>query len=489
MNTLITTAISYTNGSPHIGHLYESVLADFVKKIFILHGSNVKLLTGTDEHGKKIEETAKTHNLTPIELCDKYAREFKSLNDNLKTDYDNFIRTSEVDHIALVKDIVTKCEHDIYLDKYIGWYSIREETYLTEAECILTDFKDVVTGIPYEKISEPSYYFALGKYSDFIQGYFLGLNIGIGIKNNLLARVKVLKDLSMTRTTFDWGIPMPFDEMNKHIIYVWFDALLNYVTGKKRLFGLEDVDIYHIIGKDIVWFHTVIYPSILKSAGLDNLITNNVIVHGFIMDKAGNKMSKSLGNTIGVDYLMEKYNLESIRYYLLANTRLYEDIHFSEESLKELYNNDLIKNFGNGVQRIYKLVIPVQTEINSQISNSKIQVDASLQFVKNVLNKVIKTFNVGEYFDDVNSKIKYLNKKITDDKPWEKLLIEKVNILTELLIDLDSIMILLYPIIPDKINELRNLFGLIPVSNTWFDDYKLNIKVENKQIKVFTVIK
>jgi len=489
MNTLVTTAISYTNGSPHIGHLYESVFADFAKKIFILNGSNVKLLTGTDEHGKKIEETAKRYGLTSRELCDKYSAEFKSLNDKLKTDYDYFIRTTDEKHVSVVKQIVTQCKNDIYLDKYVGWYSIREETYLTEAECKTTNFKDPVTGIPYEKIEESSYYFSLSKYSDFIQNYFLNLHISSGVKSNLLDRVKELKDLSITRTTFDWGITMPLDETNIHIIYVWFDALLNYVTGKEQLFGSEDSNIYHIIGKDIVWFHTVIYPSILKSAKLDNLITNNILVHGFVMDKAGNKMSKSLGNTVDVDYLMGKYNLEAIRYYLLSNTRLYEDIHFSEEALKELYNNDLIKNFGNLVQRIYKLVIPVQSEINLQITNNKISVVESVELVKNAVDKFIKTFNVGEYFDNVNCKIKYLNKLITDTKPWEKSLEEKVTILTELIIGLDTAMILLYPIIPDKIDELRNLFGLIPISNIMFENYSLSIKVENKQIKVFTMIK
>ena len=489
MNTLVTTAISYTNGSPHIGHLYESIFADFVKKIFILNGSNTKLLTGTDEHGKKIEESAKKYNVTSSELCDKYAAEFKNLNDKLKTDYDYFIRTTDEKHISLVKETIVKCKDDIYLDKYIGWYNIREENYLTEAECKTTDYKDPVTGIPYEKIEESSYYFALGKYSDFIQNYFLNLNISSGLKTNLLDRVKELKDLSITRTTFEWGIDMPLDETNKHIIYVWFDALLNYVTGKKILFEDENINIYHIIGKDIVWFHTVIYPSILKSAGLDNLITNNILVHGFIMDKNGVKMGKSLGNAIDVDYLTAKYNLEAIRYYLLTNTRLNEDIHFSEDALKELYNNDLIKNFGNLVQRIYKLVIPVQNEINLQISNNKLQVIESLEFAQNTLKKVKDTFDVGEYFSDVNCKIKYLNKLITDTKPWEKSLDEKVNILTELLIGLDSVMILLYPTIPDKIDELRNLFGLTPISNAIFTNYNLNIKVEDKQIKVFTMIK
>jgi methionyl-tRNA synthetase len=489
MNTLVTTAISYTNGSPHIGHLYESIFADFVKKIFVLNESNVKLLTGTDEHGKKIEESAKKCNMTSSELCDKYSQEFKNLNKKIGTDYDYFIRTTEEKHISLVKDIIAKCKDDIYLDKYVGWYSIREENYLTEAECKASNFKDPVTNIPYEKIEEPSYYFALGKYSNFIQTYFTNLKIGVGLKSNLLDRVKELKDLSITRTGFEWGIDMPLDSTNKHIIYVWFDALLNYVTGKTILFGDEDADIYHIIGKDIVWFHTVIYPSILKSAGLDNLITNNVLVHGFIMDKNGIKMGKSLGNAISVEYLTEKYNLDAIRYYLLANTRLNEDIHFSEDALKDLYNNDLIKNFGNLVQRVYKLVIPVQDKVNYQISRNKLQVDTELSLVKTTLKKVKDTFDMSEYFNDINLKIKFLNKLISDTKPWEKNDDEKVNILTELIIGLDASMLLLYPIIPEKISQLRNLFGLCSISNKIFTNYNLHIDVEDKQIKVFTPIK
>lgn len=495
MNTLITTAISYANSSPHIGHLYESILGDFVKKIFILKGSNVKLLTGTDEHGKKICDTAKKNNMTPIELCDKYSAEFKKLNDDLKTSYDYFIRTTELDHKQLVIDIIKKCP-GIYLGTYSGWYSVREENYLTEEESKLTNYKDPQTQIPYEKIEEKVYFFALSQYKNFIQEYFQELNIPECIKKNLGSRVNDLKDLSISRTTFDWGIPMPLNldpnPLNNHVIYVWFDALLNYVTGKNKLFGNEPTEIIHIIGKDIIWFHSVIYPSILKSVEKTDLISNSIIVHGFIMDKNGNKMSKSIGNTIGVDYLITKYPIESIRYYLLSNTKINEDILFSEDSLKSTYNNELIKNFGNLVQRIYSLVSPIQSFIpNYLLSNTQLIEDFRSQ-VKNHLDKFTCQFNFSEYIEEVMKFNKDLNKFITDKKPWEKTLDtsnELVDIMGNLILSLDWLMILFYPIIPDKIDYLRDIFGFMKISNKIIETYVPTFNLKNVQLKAFSFIK
>ena len=488
MNNLVTTAISYTNGSPHIGHLYESVLSDFIKHLLIISGNNTKLLTGTDEHGKKIEETAIKNNIKPIELCNKYSEEFKKLNNNIKTKYDNFIRTTEDDHILLVQEALKKVLDDgnIYLGTYKGWYNTREETFMSELDCKLNNYIDPVSGKPYELIEEETYYFKLSKFKNELIEYVKKLNVSEYVKNDLLLKLEDLKDLSISRTSFNWGIKFPFND--KHIVYVWFDALLNYITGKNRLYGEEDTEIIHIIGKDIVWFHAVIYPAILLALDKQKYITTNIFIHGFIMDQNGNKMSKSLGNTVDVDYLINKFNIEAIRFYLITNTTS-EDINFSEERMISQYNNELIKSFGNLFQRLYKLLIPIQNEINILLKEKNVIIKSNYEKGKEVINNIISNnFNIRKYIEYINEKLSYSNKRITDDKPWEKEVGEKVIILTDLLIELDYILILLYPVIPDKINELRKYLGLENVNNNSLQNDKLEIKITEGNIKAFKIL-
>jgi len=468
-NTLITTAISYTNGGPHIGHLYESVLSDFLLKSFKLF-SNVKLLTGTDEHGKKIETTAQSQNMTPLELCNINSIKFKSLNDKLGVNYDHFIRTTDENHKKLVTESILASESngDIYLDNYTGYYNLREECFVSELEAAQSNYLDSVTGKPLEKITEESYFFKLEKYKEYIKN----LNqSGLVFPTYCFAadtRLDILKDLSISRTSFNWGIEFPkLVSEEKHIVYVWFDALLNYVTGSKLLFDQDKPALpcgssrardspnmtIHLIGKDIIWFHSVIYPAILKSCGYDEYQAKNILVHGFILDKNGIKMSKSLGNVIDVDYLLDKYPVEAIRYYLIMETTWGEDIKFNEDRLKELYNNQLIKDFGNLYQRLYTLTKPLQKEINEYFINKDNLIRKTIDQFMNELEPITKSYSIYKYKSLIQTLCTNTNKELTDKKPWDKTtnLENKIQIIGSLLVEMNKIMILLNPIIPNKI--------------------------------------
>jgi len=385
-NTLITTAISYTNGSPHIGHMYESILGDFIKHLYIISGKNTKLLTGTDEHGKKIEESAIKNNVTPKQLCDKFSDEFKSLNKRLHTKYDHFIRTTDLEHINLVQESLHTVNNnkDIYKAIYEGWYNTREESYISELEYKNTNGMDPVTSKPYEKVTEETYYFKLSQYQGKLQKYLNDCTIPSYLQQEFLKKIEELKDISISRQHFNWGVPFPFD--TNHIVYVWFDALLNYVTGKNILYN-TDTDIVHIIGKDIVWFHVVIYPAILYALNYDKLVTPNVFVHGHIMDSMGNKMSKSVGNVIDVNYILDKYNVEAIRYYLISNTSECNDINFSEEHMVAMYNNELMAGFGNLFQRLFKLLLECQDDINSLLKEQTDKIKNNYDEIKNILKQ------------------------------------------------------------------------------------------------------
>ena len=498
-NTLITTAISYTNGGPHIGHLYESVLSDFLLKSFKLF-SNVKLLTGTDEHGKKIETTAQSQNMTPLELCNVNSIKFKLLNDKLGVNYDHFIRTTDENHKKLVTEsiLLSESNGDIYLDNYTGYYNVREECFVSELEAAQSNYLDTVTGKPLEKITEESYFFKLEKYKEYIKNINQSGLVFPPTSFATDSRLDTLKDLSISRTSFNWGIEFPkLVSEEKHIVYVWFDALLNYVTGSKLLFDQDkpalpcgssrardspDTTI-HLIGKDIIWFHSVIYPAILKSCGYNEFQAKNILVHGFILDKNGIKMSKSLGNVIDVDYLLDKYPVEAIRYYLIMETSWGEDIKFNEDRLKELYNNQLIKDFGNLYQRLYTLTKPIQQKINQYFIDNDIVIRKAIDQFMNELEPITKSYAIYKYKSLIQTLCTFTNKELTDKQPWLSTvnLENKVKIIGSLLVEMNKIMILLNPIIPSKIDKLRKWLGWEDIYN-----YQLNLTVD--KVRAFEIL-
>lgn len=441
---LITTAISYPNGVPHIGHMYEAILADIYNRLSILNGVNSKLLTGTDEHGKKIQVTAQNKGMTPIELCNMNSDLFKRMLENIDINYDLFIRTTDNDHIQLVTKVVELTSNDIFKSTYSGYYNIREETFVSPTDARENEYKDPVTGDLLEIREEETYMFCLSKFEEYIrENLHRVYNFNT---DSFDERLSKLQDLSITRLKseeFNWGIDFPLD--HNHVIYVWYDALLNYITGLVSLFNSEKVETIHVIGKDIVWFHCVIYPAILKSMGVFH-IYDKIFVHGFILDANGNKMSKSLNNVVDPQYLLDKYQSDYIRFYLFMETNPGSDIKFSEERLVSVCNSILVNGFGNLFQRLYKLWLDVDYyPFSSFTHENNDSIDILNDFVS-LRTKLI---------DDIDS----INREITENKPWAMSLHNKKNFLIGIGSKFYSILCILSCIIPEKIKYLNSYLG------------------------------
>lgn len=333
----ITTAINYTNGPGHMGHAYEAATSDVIARHQRLMNSKhpVYFVTGSDEHGQKIDEAAAAEGVAPLEICNKYVTGFQVLNQRLHITNDDYVRTTSDRHKRTARELWKRCAAagDIYLDTYAGWYNVREETFVTETEAALSDFTDPVSGLPFKRVEEESYFFRMSIYKDRLIQYIEVDNPDfiqpVNHRNLILQRLKSddLRDLSISRTTFNWGITVPEGFHDNHVMYVWMDALSNYLTGVDGL-GVNDEDgnstasglskfwpaNVHIIGKDILWFHTVIWPCLLMSAGV--ALPKTVFAHGFVNDKEGKKMSKSMGNVVDPHDMLDKFDVDTFRWYV-----------------------------------------------------------------------------------------------------------------------------------------------------------------------------
>lgn len=375
----ITTAINYTNGPGHMGHAYEAATADAIARYNrVKYGhAQTHFVTGSDEHGQKIANTAADQNppVKPIELCDKYVTGFQVLNQRMLISNNDYIRTTSDRHKNTARELWRRCaantsngDSDIYLSKYSGWYNVREETFVTDSDAKLADYKDPASGLPLKQVEEESYFFRMGAYHDKLVDYINQHPEFIQpeqYRNNILARLNAdrLRDLSVSRTTFDWGISVPEGFKQDHVMYVWFDALSNYLTGVNALgvngeghandLGHHWPADVHIIGKDIIWFHTVIWPCILMSAGVP--LPKTVFAHGFVNDKDGVKMSKSLGNVVDPHDMLDRFPVDTFRWYLCKEAPYGGELSFSEESLVTMHNADLCDTLGNLVHRATNL--------------------------------------------------------------------------------------------------------------------------------------
>ncbi|MBR0835174.1 methionine--tRNA ligase [Bradyrhizobium manausense] len=360
----ITTAIAYPNGSPHIGHAYEAIATDVLARFARLDGKDVFFLTGTDEHGLKMVQTAQNEGLTPAALATRNAGRFKEMDERLNVSFDRFIRTTEEQHHRSTQEIWRRMEAngDIYADTYAGWYSVRDEAYYAEDETRLND--DGVRlgpqGTPVEWVEEKSYFFRLSAYQDKLLKLYSDRPDFIGPdsrKNEVVSFVKGgLRDLSISRTTFDWGVKVPGDE--EHVMYVWVDALTNYITGvgfpdesdENWRYWPADV---HIIGKDIIRFHAVYWPAFLMSAGIP--VQKRVYAHGFLFNR-GEKMSKSVGNVVDPFNLADQYGVDQMRYFFLREVPFGQDGNYNHEAIVARINADLANDLGNLAQRSLSMI-------------------------------------------------------------------------------------------------------------------------------------
>ncbi|MBV6657706.1 MAG: methionine--tRNA ligase [Devosiaceae bacterium] len=360
----ITTAISYPNGAPHIGHAYEALATDTLARFKRLDGHDVRFLTGTDEHGLKMLKTARDFDMTPAELADRNAPRFEQMAQMLGCSNDDFIRTSEPRHHAASQAIWKRMADagDVYRDSYAGWYSVRDEAYYADEETRVSEggVRLGPQGTPVEWVEEASYFFRLSAFQDRLLEHYAANPSFIGPderRNEVVRFVEGgLKDLSISRTTFDWGVKVPGDD--QHVMYVWVDALTNYLTGAG--FPREEGELWahwpadlHVIGKDIVRFHAVYWPAFLMSAGLP--LPKRVFAHGFLFNR-GEKMSKSVGNVIDPFSMVEHYGRDQVRYFFLREVPFGRDGNYSHEAIVNRINADLANDLGNLAQRCLSMV-------------------------------------------------------------------------------------------------------------------------------------
>ncbi|MDB5516505.1 MAG: methionine--tRNA ligase [Tardiphaga sp.] len=360
----ITTAIAYPNGVPHIGHAYEAIATDALARFQRLNGKDVFFLTGTDEHGLKMMQTAEAEKLPTMEVATRNALRFKQMDERLNVAFSRFIRTSEPAHHRSVQEIWKRMQEagDIYIDTYSGWYSVRDEAYYAEEETVVGEdqIRRGPQGSPVEWVEEKSYFFKLSAYQDRLLALYNDQPDFIGPdsrRNEVMSFVKGgLRDLSISRTTFDWGVKVPNDP--DHVMYVWVDALTNYITGvgfpdeSSENWRYWPADV-HIIGKDIIRFHAVYWPAFLMSAGV--ALPKRVFAHGFLFSR-GEKMSKSVGNVVDPFNLADQYGVDQVRYFFLREVPFGQDGSYNHEAIVARINADLANDLGNLAQRSLSMI-------------------------------------------------------------------------------------------------------------------------------------
>lgn len=464
----ITTAISYPNGVPHIGHAYEAIATDAIARFERLDGRDVFFLTGTDEHGLKMKQTAEKEGVTPSALADRNAARFQEMVRALNVSHDDFIRTTEPRHHKASQAIWTRMADagDIFLKPYAGWYSVRDEAYYSESETTVGD-DGVRVGpqaTPVTWTEEETYFFRLSAYEDRLLAHYDANPEFILPKerrNEVVSFVKGgLEDLSISRTTLDWGIKVPGAE--DHVMYVWVDALTNYITALG--FPDEDADKWaywpanvHVIGKDITRFHAVYWPAFLMSAGLP--LPERVFAHGFLFNK-GEKMSKSVGNVVDPFDLVKAFGVDQTRYFFLREVNFGQDGSYSPEAIVNRINADLANDLGNLAQRSLSMIakncggkVPTPGALTAADQAILDQVDGLHARVRAHMNRQALT----RYLDEVWSVTAEANRYFAGEEPWAKKKSDPDRMATILYVTAEvvrQVAILANPVIPDAAAKL-----------------------------------
>ncbi|HEY1474655.1 MAG TPA: methionine--tRNA ligase [Pseudolabrys sp.] len=473
----ITTAISYPNGAPHIGHAYEAIATDAIARFMRLDGYDVYFLTGTDEHGQKMQQTATREGLTARQLRDRNVPLFEKMVKLLECSNDDFIHTTEERHHRSSEEIWRRMEKngDIYLDKYAGWYSVRDEAYYAEDETQLNEHGKRLatkTGTPVEWVEEESYFFKLSAYADKLLKLYERPNYVLPKErlNEVASFVRGgLQDLSISRTTFDWGIRVP--GADKHIMYVWVDALTNYITGVgfpddtsetfKRYWPAN----LHVIGKDIVRFHAVYWPAFLMSAGLE--VPQHIFSHGFLFNR-GEKMSKSVGNVVDPFTMADAYGVDHLRFFFLREIPFGQDGNYSHEAIVNRINADLANDLGNLAQRSLSMVgkafggvLPVPGEFTAEDKAILASADAMI----GITREHMKTQALHHVLNAVWAVVADANRYFASEAPWAKAKTDPQRQGTILYVTaevLRQVAILAQPFMPSSAAKLLELLAIKP---------------------------
>ena len=470
----ITTPIYYPSARPHMGHAYSSIIADFFARFKNIDGHKVHFLTGTDEHGLKVQRAAEKNGQDTQKFCDQISKTFQDLSKTLNLSNTDFIRTTEERHKKSVQHLWNELEKndDIYLSNYSGWYSVSDEAFYNEDEIDEIDGKKVAKSSRslVEWIEEESYFFRLSKWEKPLLEYYKSNPDFIAPesrKNEVISFVKSgLKDLSISRKTFSWGIPVPNNE--KHVIYVWLDALTNYLSALE--YPDKDHELFkkfwpasiHLIGKDILRFHAVYWPAFLLAAKID--LPKKIYGHGWILS-GEEKMSKSKGTILDPLKIVEKYGLDPLRYYLIKEVSFGNDGNISQERLEDCINSDLANNYGNLCQRVVAFAIKnckgkVPNEIKFQ-NEDFIILNKFKDNLENIRSKIDEQ-NINFYIDYIVNSLFEANKYFNDQEPWKKKdnLIRLNTIVYSTLEIVRKISFLLYPIIPESSLKALKIFNI-----------------------------
>ena len=473
-NFYITTPIYYPSAKPHMGHAYSSIIADFFARFKKIDGYNVYFLTGTDEHGLKIQRAAEKKNVEPLKFCNEISQTFKDLSKTLNLSNTDFIRTTEERHKNSVQKLWNKLEQndDIYLSKYSGWYSVSDEAFYNEDEIVEENGKKIAKSSksPVEWMDEESFFFRLSKWEKSLLKYykenpnFIQPNAR---KNEVISFVESgLKDLSISRKSFSWGIKVPNND--NHVIYVWLDALTNYISAlgypdtNSELFKKFWPASIHLIGKDILRFHAIYWPAFLLAAGIE--LPKKIYGHGWILSD-DEKMSKSKGNILDPLEIIQKYGLDPLRYYLIKEVSFGNDGNISQERLEDCINSDLANNYGNLCQRTISFASKncenrIPKEINF-IDEDRLILDNFTSNIDNIRSQ-IDNQNINYYIDFIVNSLFAANKYFNDQEPWKKKddPIRLNTIVYTTLEIIRKISFMLYPIIPETSLKALKIFNI-----------------------------